>query len=306
MLLEGRLMDLHPLSELPHPLLTKAVESCGADPAHDNFADRIGCSGELRLAEIKLSQWRGGIWTDPLTGVRWLVTAGLALGGHEDRADFYKQLERDIQSKGISYFQPSQQDARLLRQETSARLVTEWELGVQAQMLGALQGTQNGGRARLDIGHPLLEKGRMATVLIETALVRDPDYSADEMTIEILPAATFAGSDLLWKLRFRLLTSAYPPEQEWKQYKETSDNVFESGALMVNTEALALAVARGELVTSKPGNHSHYTHRRHLAGNTIEGRGVRGLCGVFFVPQQDHESLHPCPTCQERLAELPT
>nr|WP_241728173.1 DUF3039 domain-containing protein [Dietzia maris] len=49
---------------------------------------------------------------------------------------------------------------------------------------------------------------------------------------------------------------------------------------------------------------SHYTHREHLAGKTINGEAVRALCGPFFVPRQDHHSLPLCPKCAERYAAL--
>ena len=44
---------------------------------------------------------------------------------------------------------------------------------------------------------------------------------------------------------------------------------------------------------------------RHLAGRTIEGRAVRGLCGAYFVPHQDHMVLSACPQCDEVWEKLP-
>jgi hypothetical protein len=86
--------DLHPLSELPHPIVTKAAESFGADPADDNYVGPISSSTHIRLLEIKNSQWRGGVWEDTTSGVCWLLVAGLAKGGHEDRDDFYQRIKR--------------------------------------------------------------------------------------------------------------------------------------------------------------------------------------------------------------------
>lgn len=70
------------------------------------------------------------------------------------------------------------------------------------------------------------------------------------------------------------------------------------------TELEVLSTDR-ELAVSEPGRHSHYAHREHLAGSTIEGRAVRALCGVFFVPTQDHERLQVCPDCDHRYRALP-
>jgi hypothetical protein len=69
LLADGRYDALHPLSELPHPIITKATQSFGAN-ADDNFVGPITSSTNLPLMEIKTGQWRGGVWEDPTTGVR--------------------------------------------------------------------------------------------------------------------------------------------------------------------------------------------------------------------------------------------
>src|SRR6185437_7451713 len=80
LLVEGIPDALHPLSELPHPIVTKAMESFGPEAANDNHVGPIAASTQLRLMEVKTGQWRGGVWKDPGTGVHWLVVAGLARG----------------------------------------------------------------------------------------------------------------------------------------------------------------------------------------------------------------------------------
>lgn len=85
--------ELHPLSELPHPIIAKAAETFGMVAAADHPAGPIASSTQLRLMEIKVAQWRGGVWVDPETGVHWLVVAGLAKGGHEDHDDFYERIK---------------------------------------------------------------------------------------------------------------------------------------------------------------------------------------------------------------------
>ena len=42
-----------------------------------------------------------------------------------------------------------------------------------------------------------------------------------------------------------------------------------------------------------------------ITGRTIEGRAVRGLCGAYFVPHQDHMVLSACPQCDEVWEKLP-
>ena len=76
----GELTSLHPLSALPHPILTKAVSSFGDGPTEDNCVGPIASSTKLRLLEIKVGQWRGGVWHDRELDVCWVLVAGLAKG----------------------------------------------------------------------------------------------------------------------------------------------------------------------------------------------------------------------------------
>lgn len=77
------------------------------------------------------------------------------------------------------------------------------------------------------------------------------------------------------------------------------------GAWTKRIADLASLVGANELAGSEPGATSHYTHREHLAGRTINGDAVGALCGAYSVPTQDHDALPECPACADRLAELP-
>lgn len=305
-LLAGNYTAQHPMSELPHPIIAKAVESFGPDPAMDNYVGPIASSTRVRLLEIKHSQWRGGVWEDGESGVRWLVVAGLAKGGHEDHDDFYKRIERENASGDPGRWLPTAADLRLLKQETAARLRTEWELEIQRAVLSTLRKIHSGGSDRFDIQHPVPGLGRLAQLEITVVAVRDDHYEADEIQVEILAESKYAGSALLWQLTLRVLISIEPPEQGWDRYGDTFCNIGEPGAWTRRLSGLADLVDSGDLAVSQPGSTSHYTHRKHLAGTTIDGHAVRALCGVYFVPTQDHSALPRCPSCQERFDELPS
>lgn len=47
-LADGHLGELHPPSELPHPIIAKAVDSFGASAANDNY---VGPTSRLSLLE---------------------------------------------------------------------------------------------------------------------------------------------------------------------------------------------------------------------------------------------------------------
>lgn len=304
-LANGRISDLHPLSELPHPIVAKAVDSFGPIPAQDNYVGPIASVTRLRLLEIRNSQWRGGVWEDPESGVRWLVVAGLAKGGHQDRDDFYKRIERENLSGDPALWLPTSRDDRLLKQETAARIRTEWELDVQRAVLEALRVVHAGGTHRIEVGHPVPGKSHFASIDLTVAAVREDGYEADEIELEVIPERRYAGSALLWQLSVRALIAVSPPEQGWDRFGNTYSNIGEPGAWTKRVDDLNALVVAHTLAVSEPGSTSHYTHRQHLAGRTIDGDAVRALCGAYFVPTQDHDSLPECPTCSDRLAELP-
>jgi hypothetical protein len=297
--------ELHPLSELPHPIVIKAAQAIGHDGARDNIVGQTRCSTKVRLLEIKCSQWRGGVWQDSETGVHWLVVAGLAKGDHEDHEDFYKQVERENLRGNPHRWLPTAADMRLLKQETAARLLTEAELAIQQQVLAALREVHAGGSTAFTVNHPAPGKGIFAEIRLCITPIRESGYSAEEVEVEVLPAASYRGSQLAWDLTIRVLIALDPPEQGWDRHQDCYSNIGEPGRWTTRITELAQAVADGILVESEPGRYSHYAHRQHLAGSTIEGRSVRTLCGVFLVPTQDHEKLPPCPDCELRRSKLP-
>ncbi len=84
-----------------------------------------------------------------------------------------------------------------------------------------------------------------------------------------------------------------------------SSSAGSGGAWTARIETLRTLVDAGVLSESVPGSYAHFAHKRHLAGNTIEGHASRALCGVFFVPTQDHATLPQCPRCGEEYTRLP-
>lgn len=301
---EGRLADLHPLSELQHPIIAKATDCFGESADDDNFVGPIGSSTHLPLKEIRQSQWRGGVWEDQETGVRWLVVAGLAKGGHEDRDDFYQQVGRVDTRGNVDRWLPTHDDVRLLKQETAERIRIQWELETQRAVLEALSLMHAGGSHRLTIQHPVPGVGQLASVDMTVEPVRDENHLADEILVEIKPDPKFAASNLVWQMTIRILISLEPPEQGWDRVGDTYTNIGTPGAWTDRQATLSQIVQSGDLAVSEPGSMSHYAHREHLAGTTINGEAVRALCGPFFVPRQDHESLPVCPTCAEKFAAL--
>ncbi|WP_075732263.1 DUF3039 domain-containing protein [Corynebacterium phocae] len=267
----------------------------------------IASSVKLRILEIKQSQWRGGVWQDPENDVCWLIVAGLAKGDHQDKDDFYKRVGAANDSGSYSQWLPSEEDRCLLKIETAARVRTEWELNIQAQVLTALKQVHSGGDYRIRIDHPVPGKGVFA--IIDISVTREKDNSStietDDILVKFSPEKSYASSNLWWSLITRVLISIEPPEQGWDRFRHTFSNMGEPGSWTKRIESLSVLVNENLLAQSEPGIHSHYAHRKHLAGKTIAGEAIRSLCGAYFVPTQDHESLPKCPTCEEKFDNLP-
>ena len=312
---EGRLDDLPPMSEQPHPIVQKAMDSFGEDPSKDNFVRPIASSTRLRILEIKQSQWRGGVWQDPETDICWLVVAGLAKGNHRDADDFYERVRRENEFGDPSQWLPDSEDKRLLKRETAARLRTEWELNIQRDVLNALKIVHTGGAHRLNIDHPIPGKGPFSSIEISVDPERGDETNddssgshvldTDDIIVEFTPEKQYASTELFWSLITRVLISIEPPHQNWDRFGNTFSNMGEPGAWTQRIEDLSELVDANLLALSESGIHSHYAHRKHLAGKTIAGEAVRSLCGTYFVPTQDHEALPKCPICQERFSLLP-
>lgn len=219
------------------PFVRKAAESFRENPENDNYVQPVSSSTRLRLLEIKQSQWRGGVWQDPETGVCWLVVAGLAKGGHQDSEDFYRRIQRENQLGYPHRWLPTEEDVRLLKLETAAYLRTKWELDVQSRVLDALKEVHNGGITRFNVGHVLPEIGKMAAIEITVACERTSSEPAqagtavetDEVVVEVFPEKQFIGTSLLWKLILRVLTAISPPHQDWDSSGFTFSNMAEPG-----------------------------------------------------------------------------
>ena len=156
------------------------------------------------------------------------------------------------------------------------------------------------------IDHPLASKGPLAHIDLSIVPVREKNYEADEIALKIEPSNGFAGSNILWQLITRVLISFSPPEQDWDRFGNRYANIAEVGSWQNRVAQLDELISSKTLAESIPGSMSHYSHRKNLAEGAIEGTAVRAMCGVFFVPIQDHQNLPACPNCKKRYAELPT
>ncbi|MDM4763645.1 DUF3039 domain-containing protein [Galbitalea sp. SE-J8] len=299
-------LDPHsPLIEIDHPIIKKAAESFGADPAADLHEGPIRSSRRNRLLEIKQSQWRGGVWIDDATGEPWLVAAGIAKGDHKDHDDFYQRLARADESGATDAWLPTDADKRQLRREAAAMLVVEWELTVQRAVLAVLKRALGAREITFSLPHPKSEEPDLGTVTVTVDRVRDPDYDSDDLLVEIDLVDRHKGSRLGWTAELRVLTTLEPRQMAWDSGGGIYSPKLDAGRLDERVAELQRLVDANELAAPVPNELAHYSHRRNLAEATVEGKGVRSLCGQYFVPTRDHETTPRCPVCEERFSALP-
>jgi hypothetical protein len=229
-----------------------------------------------------------------------VVAAGLAKGGHEDHEDFYEQLKRQCGTKtGREALLPTAEDLRLLRRETVAKILTDWERLVQELARRLLEEAMHNGRSRLAVPHPT-EPAPLTTV--------DLEFSADDDIEEFVLSFidhTQRGSQLAYLLERRLLTSIAPPQQDWDVAGGIYSAMEAPGHGNRQVARLQEAVKNSQLLESVPGEVAHRAHRLHIGDAAVQGTAVRALCGVFFVPRTDPTDLPYCEEYSRRYAQLP-
>lgn len=301
----GGLDSRSPLSDIDHPIIRKAAESFGRDSGNDLHEGQIRGSRQIRLWEIRQSQWRGGVWVDEESGQPWLVVAGLAKGGHDDHDDFYQQVERADKSRASESWLPTEEDLKQLAREHAAALMVQWDRELQAATLAALESVVTGGEVQMDIPHPRGSESKLGVATLTVNLIREPGYDHDDLLLEVELAGAHKSSALGWHATTRLLRTINPNETAWDLGGAIYSPTPSVSRLSSRVDELRELERAGELAEWMPKTSAHYSHRRNLAEATVNGGGVRAMCGIYFVPTHDHEGLPTCDECDERYRALP-
>jgi hypothetical protein len=214
-------------------------------------------------------------------------------------------VKRADESGEIDRWLPSDEDRRQLKRETAARLLTDWELEIQRLAMDALRTVAKGGSSDFILPHPKDPAKRFGQCRVTVEQAYDPGFEREETVVEIDFENEFRASRLGWQATIRILISISPPETSWDRFGDTHSTIDEIGSHALRVDQLQKIVDEGVLAQSIPNDKAHYAHRRNLAMSAVEGRGVRSMCGVYFVPYQDHGSLPTCSVCEERYCDLP-
>jgi Protein of unknown function (DUF3039) len=146
--------------------------------------------------------------------------------------------------------------------------------------------------APMTIPHPL---GTSSMGQLEVTYTSYDDR--EDLVVEFFLADNYRAGDLDWSATTRFLSAHWPPEQDWDRAQDS----FPSSSILIRApnilQNLQSQNRQRHLISGQRGESSHYTPEEHLTDRTIQGSSVRSLCGVFFVPMQDHEKLPKCPSC---------
>ena len=301
---EGRGQECLPLTKLPHPLTEKAAELFvwGSD---GYIKERISeAADHVLLWKIEYGQWRAAVLEDEALEVYWLCAAGLAKGGHRDRADFYKTLGRKLASAGHEWLLPTEEDRRLLKVERATRILGAWELAIQARVYEALSRCLDSRAAcRFTVSHPV-STTELAELELEVCF--DDEAEMVDVFLSVSPAP-LTGANLWWRCVLIAMAAIEPEEQAWDGSgvdPVVYSVLCESSKLYTRCSTLGSLVQAEELATLEPGRVAHHTPRAHLTEHTVNGTAARALCGVHFVPRQDFAGLEECRECNAELERL--
>jgi hypothetical protein len=243
------------------------------------------------------------VYEDPETGQAWLCAAGYRRAG--EATDFYKRFMAEVSAKGAGHFLPTDVDKKRHDQELRGRLLDAWDAELQHCARGAVRSVWFGGKEIFEVGSPRDPREAIARCTVECERDEIDGLVVVDLVVSI-ECLDFALLALTQWAEQVILTAIDAREQAWASLPaggtSTASQMLEGEDIHLVEESWASAALPGRAV---PGDTAHYAHRNRLTQSSIEGEGVKGLCGTWFVPRQDHEKLPKCSECEAVLRALP-
>lgn len=296
-------LALPPFDELDHPVVRHAAGVFDGKP--DTDAQREGITGLTNPMWLKLKtgRWRGAVWEDE-DGQAWLCAAGLRR--EREATDFYAYFMGAVTGGGPEQFLPTDEDRRRLRIEQAEAALADWEQSLHQDACDALVSAKEAGTGSFVVRGIGEGSAGLSTVEIEVVLIEDE--GGEEGVAEVVVTFTrtdWAHLDLAEHADLIVLAAVQPDEQSWDPSSLSTGPIYSLVMSPAELDALVAAVDRdGKPGVSNPGTTAHYAHRGHLTESVVEGTSVRGLCGKWFVPRQDHDSMPKCDRCDAVMRSM--
>lgn len=295
--------------DLDHSAIKNAVAVYNGDASADTQRESISGLTDPPWWKVKSSRWRGAVWIDPETNQPWLCAAGIRIDGSGD--DFYASFMADVGGKGAAYFLPTEEDRSLLRTETAALKESEWATSISRSVLDAVAEAATNGTATRDLPG-LVSSAPAASITIEVETTRDqwdPEGASEEPAGVAIQLQIRDYSQPAVHRRIQVLAcwTISPVEHDWDAAPDAVGIRLLATISEARLRQLSVAssipdgessdLQRGEM---QPTTKAHYAPQRILAEAIVERLSVRALCGIWFVPRQDHTGLPICEGCEDR------
>jgi hypothetical protein len=305
------------LHELDHPLVRHVA---GAFPG--DLVDQVGVIRESISAtqdppfyKAKTGRWRGAVWVDPDTGQAWLCAAGWRYEA-EPTKDFYGTFPDMVAADPEKYL-PTQDDRDLLAFEVADREFAAWEFQATVAVIKAVGTVADD---PLTIKLPALRSYQMPSLTVELVTMphedNDEAEEAHEVPAEVavqLLIRDWSNQALLKRVQCVVCSAVAPNEDSWDVAPGQAPSV-RLLATIDEARLLQLRIAARlddvedvaeDIGTMNAGSRSHWAPVSGLARAMVEGLAVRGLCGAWFVPRQDHAGMPVCEHCRDAFGQMP-
>lgn len=292
-----------PLDQLDHPVVGHAVATFGDADAEASRESISGLSDPMWW-KLKTGRWRGAVYVDQ-DGQAWVCAAGLRRGGED--TDFYRRFMREVERAGPERFLPTEEDRKRLRRELAEASLSQWEQSLHDSACAALLEASTSGPTRLSVPGLRNGEGAIGEMTVEVARIQadDPDESIGEVTV-VATTLDWGQSDLLRRAELVTLAAISPDEQAWSAGHTDAQRVYSVMGVLSEIEQLIANASSEERTPGETAavSRSHYAHRGRLTEQYVDGKAARALCGVYFVPRHDPESMETCNDCESVYRSL--
>lgn len=284
------------LHKLKHQIVNKTADEFTPENSLDHTIKREGIT-DLKNPmwwKVKVGRWRGAAYQDE-TGQVWLCAAGYRRG--KESTDFYQQFMAEVRADGPDKFLPTEADRDRLADELAETRFFAWERELQ------------------QLARDWVMEARAYGISTQT--LTDPDGDVlgeltfacveDDLDGERIVDLTFDFTCKDWS-QYELLTwaetvmclSIDPHEQVWRPINIQDGRGYSMVLDADEAEEFfrSLEDPMGAPGVSIAGSEAHWAHRHRLTEATIMGDAVKGLCGRWFVPRQDHDEKPMCRECE--------
>jgi hypothetical protein len=258
-----------------HPLVAGFRASFESDSAGIRRESISGLS-DPHWWKQKVSRWRGAATDAEVVGVgeAWLCAGGLRAAG--ESRDFYKSFMKGIETAGAERYLPALEDRLLHVPAPSPEPVAE----VLAHLSFEVHREVGEGEELVELFMQVSDQDHARPSLVQ--LLIDTAQSVVEPVVDAWRVLPGVGTSQIWSTLISVETLRNARE------------VRSSGAVPVRLRESRLRL----------GVQAHYTQKDGIVSATVEGDAVRGLCGRWFVPTSNPDSLPVCPSCKDEYSRL--